>query len=725
MDKRIRIRLALACFFACLFVFRAAAIEYIFPAGANVVDITKSPYSADRTGQTDVSAILSKAANDIIANTSWAPGILYMPNGTYLVKNTFAWKVGSSGNGNGPRIIGQSRSGTIIKLAKGTWPLGTELKGVIQTGAGVEQNFSKGIVNLTVLVDSNNAGAIGIIYVSNNTGLISDVDVISADGKGAYGIQSAGNISGVGGNGPFIIRRTYIKGFAYGMRTGGTQGEMVSQIRLAGQSHTGIWASGNDLVIDSLTSNNTCPALEAQAPVMLTHALLTGGNPANCAIRNWVNTSYFSDIVSSGYRQAITSSGPNPVPTTASVAEYTPVVPVSLFSARKTSMHLPTKYPPEAAWETNFAKWAFIDDYKTGGRSDAQALQAAIDDPAKTTICLPRTKTYQLDQAVTVRGAINRIFGTGGVLQLSGSGQLVIGDGSAPQIALQNIFPTTGFIPLSKQTNRTLIIESGSFDMSILGGGETYVTDIVSQKNVIDNAQARVWLWQWEANYVNDGMVVRNGMVRSAGQYLEGDASNFVCEGGFTEILGSWYYSFCAGKSNLYMLIVRNNANVSAAGMFQQNFCNPSAGYTKLVQETRNGTTKILGADSASGNVKNPGGSNIALFTAYDSAQVQSALQTSIPDHHSPVASDREVGLFAKKTPDGIAVTFNATKSEPVTLLVCDLSGRMVGIVKENVSCSGTHRTLIPRSACPAGIACIEIRQSGESMRRLVVPANQ
>ena len=105
MDKRIRIRLALACFFACLFVFRAAAIEYIFPAGANVVDITKSPYSADRTGQTDVSAILSKAANDIIANTSWAPGILYMPNGTYLVKNTFAWKVGSSGNGNGPRII--------------------------------------------------------------------------------------------------------------------------------------------------------------------------------------------------------------------------------------------------------------------------------------------------------------------------------------------------------------------------------------------------------------------------------------------------------------------------------------------------------------------------------------------------------------------------------------------------------------------------------------------
>jgi len=34
--------------------------------------------------------------------------------------------------------------------------------------------------------------------------MISDVDVISAHGKGMYGIQSAGGVSGVGGNGPFI-----------------------------------------------------------------------------------------------------------------------------------------------------------------------------------------------------------------------------------------------------------------------------------------------------------------------------------------------------------------------------------------------------------------------------------------------------------------------------------------------------------------------------------------
>jgi len=116
-------------FLACLLLsVRIPAIEYVFPAGANVVDITKTPYSADRTGKTDVSAILSKAANDIINVPCWSPSILYMPNGTYLVRNTFQWRCWANGNGVGPHVIGQSRTGTVIKLAKGTWPLGTEQK---------------------------------------------------------------------------------------------------------------------------------------------------------------------------------------------------------------------------------------------------------------------------------------------------------------------------------------------------------------------------------------------------------------------------------------------------------------------------------------------------------------------------------------------------------------------------------------------------------------------
>jgi len=717
----IRIRPATVCLIACLCAYRAPAIEYVFPPGANVVDITKPPYSADRTGQTDVSAILSKAANDIIGNSGWAPGTLYMPNGTYLVKNTFGWKMGSSGNGNGPHVIGQSRSGTVIKLAKGTWPLGTELRGVIQTGAGVEQNFGKGIINLTVLADSNNAGAIGIIYASNNTGLLSDVDIISADGKGAYGIQSAGGVSGLNGNGPFIIRRTFVKGFSVGIRTCGSQSAMVSQISLEGQSKYGIWASCGDLTIGSLTSRDTCIAVEAEAAVLLTNAVLTGGSPTAYGVRNFVTSSFFRDVKTTGYKFAISSVGIVRPPLVSSVDEYSPSGSISLFSAATKSMNIPARFPPEPAWETDFTKWAFIDDYKTNGRTDAQALQAAIDDPAKTTVCLPRTKTYQLDQTVTVRGAISRIFGAGGILQVSGSGQLVVGDGSAPRIMLQNIFPAAEFIPFIKSTNRTLIIEGAALNLSILGGGETYVTDWIGRQDVIDNPQARVWLWQWGA----DNFTICNGIVRFSGWYHESTsiATMIHCRGGFAEFLGLYQYcTSCNSYGSNHIFEILNNANVSVAGLWQQNFCNPWVGYTEMVTETRGSTTKILygtGTNSAT-HVVSPAGASIALFTAYDSAAVKDVL--AVAADFKPVASSAGMRFSAARGPAGIVVTYSTLAPTPATILAYDLSGRIISIVKEHPRCSGICRTLIPGSAGSAGVVCVEVRAEGESMRSVVVP---
>jgi len=95
-----------------------------------------------------------------------------------------------------------------------------------------------------------------------------------------------------------------------------------------------------------------------------------------------------------------------------------------------------------------------------------QALQAAIDDPARTTVCLPRGKVYQLDQPVYVRVAITRIIGTGSTFNTASSGQFTIDDGSAPAVLLQNIFPGSEFIPLTKRTSRTLIIETAGFNLS-------------------------------------------------------------------------------------------------------------------------------------------------------------------------------------------------------------------------------------------------------------------
>ena len=709
-----------------MYACQSSALEYFFPPGAKVIDVTQAPYSADRTGATDVSAILSKAVNDDINVPNWCPRFVYLPKGTYLVRNTFGWKLNGTGNGNGPVLIGQSRTGTVIKLAKGTWPLGTELKGAIQTGTGVEQNFNKSIRNLTVLVDSNNAGAIGIIYVSNNVGMISDVDVISADGKGAYGIQSAGGLSGVGGNGPFIIRRTFVKGFQTGIRVGSTQGAVASQIRLQGQTRYGIWVTNNDLSLDSLTSNDTCPAIQAEAPIMLTHAVLTGGGSTQYAIRNFQTSSYFNDVVTSGYRAAISSVGTNRPPTTASFAEYTPVVPSTLFPSPGKAMNLPARYAPEIEWENDPAKWASIDDYKTGGRNDAQALQAAIDDPTKTTVCLPNKVTRTLSQPIYVRGTIRRIIGTGSQLGIvsKSTSQIIIDDGSAPQVILQNLGARPDYGQIIKRTNRTAIIETfeDGFDVVITGGGETYLTDLSLGNFSIDNPAARVYAWQLEGhNFGDSTFVIRNGMLRLVGWYQEYYGTRIVCDGGFTEILGFWAYATSCNNSGRYFLVVRNSANASAAGVFQQNFCTPWSGFARLVSETRNGVTKVLGNASGVGDVVSPSGGNIALYTGYDSAQVRNFITTDA-QNSKPAAPGKEFRLSVARTPAGVEVLYSVPRSGPVTLLAYDLSGRIITTGEKLATGPGIHRLKIPRTNCSGRLICVELRAEGESTRKLLWP---
>jgi len=724
----IRTRMQWALLSLCLFMGAqiASAIDYVFPPASGIIDVTKAPYNADNTGKTDVSAILTKAANDIIGVPGWGPSTMYLPNGTYLVKNTITWKVTSHGNGCGPHLIGQSRKGTVIKLAKGTWPVGNELKGVIWTGAGDENNFNKGIYNLTVLVDSNNAGAIGIIYVSDNNGMMSDVDVISADGKGAYGIQSAGGIAGVGGNGPFIIRRTFIKGFQVGMRTCGSEGAMCSQIRVEGQSKYGVWASCGDLIIDSLTSNDTCIAVEAEAAVFLTNAVLTGGAPTQYGIRNFVTSSFFRDIKTTGYKFAISSVGTNRPPLVTSFDEYAPVAGISLNPPTLKSMNIPARFPPEVAWETDFTKWAFPENYKTGNLTDVQALQAAIDDVTKTTVCLTRGKVYQIDAPVHVRGTISRIYAAGGMLhKVNSNGTVIIDDGTAPvlmiqKVSIDNVDGSPGpDIHLYKRTSRTVVLESmGMIDWHIEGGGDTYITDITSGKCYVNHAQARVWLWQWEGTCCMDStLTVSNGMVRAVGYYDEGNQSMLYFLGGISEILGYWEYSTTCNNSGEYLIGIRNDAQVSAAGIFQQNFCNPWGGYDQLVSETRGGTTKILYGSAGTGRVVSPAGASIALFTAYDSAAVRQALNT---DARLPVAQMRtdHASLSACPATAGMAVSFRTASAGPVTLIAYDLAGRIISVVNEHPAAAGLHRTMMPKIK---GVACIQMRsQAGAAQYRMV-----
>jgi hypothetical protein len=431
--------------------------------------------------------------------------------------------------------------------------------------------------------------------------------------------------------------------------------------------------------------------------------------------------------LTSGYRAAIQSAGQNPAPTGSLITEYTPVAPVSLFSTQKTSMKLPGRYPPDVPWENDFTKWAYIEDYKTGGRTDVAALQATIDDPAKTTICLVRSKVYQIDQPVYLRGNIGRIYAAGGMFhKVNSNGMIIVDNGTAPVVTLQKVSVDNASgdpgpcLPVVKRTNRTLVLETLNMtEFHIEGGGETYISDITSGNDHIDNAQARVWLWQWcGAPMVDSTLIVSNGVVRSVGYYDEGWGSMLFCLGGITEVLGYWDYNGCTSKSGDYLMTVGNNANVSMAGVWQQNFCNPWAGYTELVSETRGSTTKILYNAAGSGRVASPAGGNIALFTAYDSVQVWQALNSVAIRPAAPAAKGR-TSIAVRPTTAGMEVLYRTATARPVTLIAHDLAGRIITVVNEHPAAAGMHRTILPKIA---GIVCVRLRTQGETARyRMVV----
>jgi len=464
--------------------------------------------------------------------------------------------------------------------------------------------------------------------------------------------------------------------------------------------------------------------VEAEAPVLLTNAVLAGGSPTAYAVRNFVTSSFFRDIKTTGYKFAISSVGTNRPPLVSAFDEYAPVPTTSLFPAPKKSLDLPAKYPPEIPWETDFTKWAFPADYKTGGRTDAQALQAAIDDPAKTTVCLPHNGVLQLDGPVYVRGNISRIISTGGgVHKASASARIVIDDGSAPAVMIQklsvdNIGVADCDLPSFKQTGRIAVIESTvGLCWSITGSGETYLTDLGST-TVIDNPQAKAYLWQWESRpEIDSTLIVRNGMARVVGTYDEGSGSMIYCMGGITEILGFWEYATGCDHNGHYLIGIRNNANVSAAGVWQQNFCNPWGGYDQLVSETRNGATNILYGSAGTGRTVSPAGSNIALFTAYDSAQAALALQSSTFSSPSQPWQRPRCMIYRKPARSEIAVC--GAPDGPLSIVACDLRGRVAASADLRLAPAAIHRLALPNIA---GVACISVRFPGgdETVRFLL-----
>ena len=150
----------------------ASAENIVFPPDAGVVDV-KTKFGAKGDGITDDTAAIQKAIDEV----KGIPDTLYFPNGTYLVSNSVGIFDGKAHSRD--RFLtyqGQSEAGTVIKLKDNCPGFKDPAKPKIvlcyYQGQGTGDVMHSYVRNLTVDVGSGNPGAVGLRFMSNNSGAL-------------------------------------------------------------------------------------------------------------------------------------------------------------------------------------------------------------------------------------------------------------------------------------------------------------------------------------------------------------------------------------------------------------------------------------------------------------------------------------------------------------------------------------------------------------------------
>jgi len=592
---------------------------------SGIIDVTLSPYFADKTGKTDVTAILQKACDE-----HQNMNTIYLPNGTYLVSNTITISPPCVNNGQGtgctpgPVMQGQSKAGTIIRLAPGSFASASSPKPVLTSGDWVAQEFQKGIYNLTVQVGPNNPGANGIRWFSNNQGLMADVAVVSDDGGANIGVDIGG-----GEQGPCGMRDISIKGFAIGIQCKEALNSVTCwNLTIENSKQYGVLNTVHPLYIENVVCINAPVGVRNEGSMTLLNAKISGGSATKSAVEN-TGLLYARGIAAQGYGKALTTSSGAAAPSGLTIDEYASRQ-VSLFPSPTRSIGLPYKQMPDVPWEQDTTKWGNVWVAKGGlgsaTKSDIAALQGLIDNPAINTICIPAGRSYQIDADVFIRGNIRRIVGTGG--RFIGSGRLVVtSEGTQPVIKIERV----NGIPFINQSNKTVILESYLGDITTTGTGDFFISDVCSHLTTNAPSQ-RIWAWQLnaEASTPVPKVDIQDAYaVRIFGWKDEPNGQSIGITKGILELLGFMYYASWTTTGQT-MFVIKEGAQFSAACVTQVSFNGTT--FSNLVAETRAGVTKTLTSSANSGD-------NMALYTGYEAAKIPADVYST--PVHQPIRIDQ------------------------------------------------------------------------------------